>query len=367
MNIRCLPQHLTSPVTIVKNGIGRPAKLLVGAVSISHDNILDCDTPLGPVLGTDLLHAVATFDALTQGASSLPLAFVLFRITGQPALLDRFFPLATILEPAAQDAFHRQVAAVGLHTGLDLRLFGEGQVDLSTAIPEDTRYIVAAHLVEMFFYCPAILARVLSKPRHIWLYTTPRAFAQDGGVAGGDYDPGKERLQLVMSRLYEGFYGESPGVAPFLHEFGHMLDWMEIGAGRSEVGLGMLPGLRRTDGSLCAPRARALFLSGKRLEATRYQRCQQGQNTVGEIPIGHPYVFQNDGEFIAGYLELFFRTPHYLAERNPGLFYAFALLFGQDTRRAWKHDFPFYVNENRKAYLPGRPRLATTSITVPDD
>ena len=30
-----------------------------------------------------------------------------------------------------------------------------------------------------------------------------------------------------------------------------------------------------------------------------------------------------------------------------------AKLFGCDTRRAWKQDFQFYINENRKFYLSG--------------
>jgi len=65
------------------------------------------------------------------------------------------------------------------------------------------------------------------------------------------------------------------------------------------------------------------------------------------LSIGHPYVFQNDTEFIAGHFEMFFRNPHYFAHMNPDLYQGFALLFRQDPREAWEQDFPFYIQQNR--------------------
>jgi hypothetical protein len=98
-----------------------------------------------------------------------------------------------------------------------------------------------------------------------------------------------------------------------------------------------------------------LFVKGKRLERDRYLARYTGLAAPADpLPIGHPYVFQNDTEFIAGYFEMFFRNPHYFASSNPDLFEAFVEVFGCDTRRAWERDFPFYVDENRKFYRSGQ-------------
>src|SRR6185369_2342072 len=99
------------------------------------------------------------------------------------------------------------------------------------------------------------------------------------------------------------------------------------------------------------------------LELERYRRRMAGDRH-GELPVGHPYVFQNDGEFIAGYFELFWRNPHAFAAQNPSLYHAFALLFGQDPRQAWPRDFPFYIEENRAFYQSGQP-LWPTALTLP--
>jgi Mlc titration factor MtfA (ptsG expression regulator) len=76
-------------------------------------------------------------------------------------------------------------------------------------------------------------------------------------------------------------------------------------------------------------------------------------------------VFQNDGEFVAGYLEMFFRNPHYFAAQNPDLFSAYMELFGYDPRKAWKQDFPHYVRANKSFYasgeIPPKPGL-----TIPE-
>jgi hypothetical protein len=107
-----------------------------------------------------------------------------------------------------------------------------------------------------------------------------------------------------------------------------------------------------------------LFLKGKRLELERYNRLVEGEPPADPLPIGHPYVFQSDTEFIAGYFEMFFRNPHYFAAQNPDLFQAFALTFGQDTRTAWAQDFPFYIEQNRGFYLSGK-RPAKAGLTLP--
>ena len=134
--------------------------------------------------------------------------------------------------------------------------------------------------------------------------------------------------------------------------------------GRSE---GLLPGLSPRDGSLFNPRARTLFINGKRLELERYlARYQGSSNSSSMLPIGHPYVFQNDGEFIAGYFEMFFRNPNYFASQNSDLYTAFVELFGYDPRNAWKQDFPFYIDQNRTFYLSGQ-RPWKPQLTIPNE
>ena len=164
----------------------------------------------------------------------------------------------------------------------------------------------------------------------------------------------------------EGFYGLTPGVAPFLHEFGHMLDAFEASTGRMGFGDGLLPGLSPSDGSIYTPGARELFIRGKRMELERYlARYRSEARATDPLPIGHPYVFQNDAEFAAGYFEMFFRNPHYFAEQNPELFQCYVELFRYDPRHAWKEDFQFYINENRNFYLSGKERPWKPGITIP--
>jgi hypothetical protein len=97
-----------------------------------------------------------------------------------------------------------------------------------------------------------------------------------------------------------------------------------------------------------------LFLKGKRLELERYNLLVDGAPPDDPLPIGHPYVFQNDTEFIAGYFEMFFRNPHYFAAQNPDLYQSFVDTFRQDPREVWGADFPYYVEQNRGFYLSGK-------------
>jgi hypothetical protein len=328
---------------------------------------LDFGAPIGAVEVDELAQVLAERHRLTDGACHPQLAALVFAATGAVRALDWYFPITTALEADQAADFYHLIASISQHAGLDLRLIGENRSDLTVQIPADSRAILAGHLAEIFFYRRDILDRLLSTPRRFRLYATPRAFEQDGGVAGGDYNPAGECVQLVLSRLYEGFSGATPGVAPFLHEFGHMLDFFDAGAGRMGRSKGLLPGLSPADGAIYTPHARRLFLTGKRLELERYLRRYQGsRDTADRLPIGHPYVFQNDTEFIAGYFEMFFRNPHYFAEQNPDLYNSFMELFRQDPRRAWKQDFSFYVNENRTFYLTSGERPWEPHITVPE-
>jgi hypothetical protein len=302
---------------------------------------------------------------LTGSANPAQLPAILFDATGDPWPLVHFFPLARALSEAQRADFFAQVAALSVHPHLDLRLIGERQQDLTAQLPPSARWLVAGHIVEILGQRRDILDAFLAEPRHIRLYTAPAAFADDGGVAGGDYDPAHERIQLGLSRLFEGFAGPMPGVAPFVHELGHMLDAFDPASGHMGLGRGLLPGLSASDGPLFDAEARRLFVAGKALEAQRYAARVRGGASAEPLPLGHPYVFQNDGEFIAGYLELYFRTPNRFFQLNSQLAAAFAQLLRRDPRPTWPEDFAFYVTENEAAYSRGRGAPAPAGISVP--
>jgi hypothetical protein len=328
--------------------------------------MLDCGAAVGRVPAWSVAEAAPRYAALTGGACLPQLAAVIFDAAGNPRCLDHYFPLARALSGAERDSFDALVRAIASHPSFDLRLFGPGRADLTAELPVSARSIVAGHLAETFFYRRDLLDRLLCAPRHFYLYTTRAAFADDGGEAGGCFNPEREALQLVLSRLFEGFFDEWPGVAPFLHEFGHLLDFFDAGTGRLGRSRGLLPGLSHSDGAVFTPAARELFLRGKALERDRYLARQQGRSGPDDpFPIGHPYVFQNDTEFAAGYFEMFFRNPHYLAQLNPDLHAGYVALFGYDPRRCWPRDFPFYVASNRKFYLSGEP-VWPIGITIPE-
>jgi hypothetical protein len=351
--------HRNRPVQL------RPFQIELGDRAILLSETLDFGKPIGVVEAGAIARAAEHFARLSEDTWAPQLAALLFDATESPRALDWYFPITNCLTRDQLAAFDSLRDEIARHASFDLRLVAENRADVSSLMPASVRNIAAGHFAEIFFFRQDILARFLSAPRSILLYTTAQAFKHDGGEAGGNYHSDRECVQLVLSRLFEGYNGETPGVAPFLHEFGHMLDHFDAGAGRMGKSAGFLPGLRVSDGGLFTPRARELFIKGKRVERDRYLARYLGLSTPSDpLPIGHPYVFQNDTEFIAGYFEMFFRNPHYFAELNPDLFNAFAELFGWDTRRAWQKDFQFYITENRKFYLSGE-RPWKPGITVP--
>jgi hypothetical protein len=341
-------------------------QLVIGDEHIHAEAMIDGGAAIGAVQTRAVMRAAARYERLTGGHCRPQLAALVFDATHDVRALYHYFPIANILAENERAQFNARVQALAEHRHLDVRLIGERRADLTAQLPASARSLIAGHLIEIFFYRADILERFVSAPRHFLLYPTPRAFQDDGGQAGGQYHADREAVQLVLARLYEGFNQRTPGVAPFLHEFGHMLDFFDAGRGTMGESNGLLPGLSPGDGAAYTPRARERFLRGKRLELERYLALYHGTaRPVDPLPIGHPYVFQNDTEFCAGYFEMFFRNPHYFAAQNPDLFAAYAELFGYDTRRAWPEDFPFYVDENRKFYLSGQ-KPWTPGITVPE-
>lgn len=309
--------------------------------------------------------ASAKYNSLTDGLCKPQLSALTFDATNDPSALDAYFPIVRMLGEAEIVSFHQLIRHIAEHPHFDLQLIGANKTDITDQLPASARYLVAGHIAEVFFFRRDILARFLHTPRHFQLYTTPEAFQQDGGVKGGCYNPARECIQLVISRLFEGFNGATPGVCPFLHELGHMLDHFDAGSGSMKRAEGFYPGLRVSDGDVFTPKARDLFIKGKRLELTRYLSRFEGDSTQ-PIPVGHPYVFQNDGEFLAGYLEMFFRNPNYFATQNPDLFAAYVELFGYDTRNAWAEDFPHYVNAN-KSFYASRQSPSKAGLSIPKE
>ena len=338
----------------------------IGGRSFPRSDTLNCGERLGTVSIEKIAQVMEGYDHLIHGEYKPQLAGLICAVTKHPRALDLYFPIVNILDEPELGDFYQFIQELIPRSELDLQLWGEDRTNLTDQMPGEVPHLVAGHLAEIFFYRRDILERFLSQPRHIRLYITRRAFLDDGGQAGGDYDPETESLQLVLSRVVEGFYGPTPGVAPFLHEFGHMLDAFDARTGRMGYGDGLLPGLNPSDGSIYTPSARELFIKGKQIELERYLLQYRYKSKPRDpLPIGHPYVFQNDTEFAAGYFEMFFRNPHYFAEQNPDLFQSYVKLFRYDTRRAWKHDFPFYINENREFYLSSGERPWKPGVTLP--
>lgn len=341
------------------------AGLLAGEAELKPTESVSA-AELGAVPVSGLREAASVYHHLSAGNVQPPLATLVFDFTRRFQALAHCFPLYGWLKSEPQLEFEALTQTISQHPNFNLQLLGPQRRTLTEQMPVSTRFIVAAHLAETFFFRQDILTRFLSQPRHFWLYATPEAYIADEGLAGGQYHSEREAIQLVWSRLFEGFYSPTPGVAPFLHEFGHLLDFFEPRTGRMRrESAGLLPGLRQTDGGIFTPRARALFLRGKQIELARYQAVLNGDAT-GLLPIGHPYVFQNDTEFCAGYLEMYFRNPHYFKSLNPDLHNAYKTLLGYDTCEVWEEDFDFYIRANRAFYLSGQTPWPT-HLTLPVD
>ncbi len=345
----------------------------IGDKQIDAAETLDFGVPIGTVSVQALYDYMSQLIRLTDGKCWPQLAFRVFMATRRPQALNTYYPLLKTLDEVEQKSFYKLAHDIMLNPGFDGRIYSAFPADnaqheltynASDFLP-GVIYFVAAQIAEIFFYRQDILERLMAAYCRTRLYVTEKSFIEDGGVAGGCFNRRLDCIQLVLARLFEGFNAPTPGVAPFLHEFGHLLDFLDWGHGVFSKSSGFLPGMRESDGALFSPEARELFLKGKRLEMERYNRLTDGAPPTDTLPIGHPYVFQNNSEFIAGYFEMFFRNPHYFAAQNFDLFQSFVLTFGQDTRKAWAQDFPFYIEQNRGFYLSGK-RPAKSGLTLPD-
>jgi hypothetical protein len=343
-----LDQYWYFPVAEVPGGLAIGHELLRPAMGIQGG------AGVGFVSGLDLWSAVSEYQRRVRGLYRPQLAALMFRVTRRVQALRGYFPLLRTLNQSETADFFELVEAIAAQ-GLEIHLYDDGPLGSIREVPllSDALHLIAGQIAEIFYYRLDLLERFVATPRRINLFLSQSAYQAAGGVSGGCYRPDDESIYLVVSRLYEGFYSLEPGVAPLLHELGHMLDCFNPGTERPGPARGVFPGLHPADGALFTSEAYEAFIRGKQLEMSRYERVCLQQRDSAEEPLGHPYVFQNDGEFLAGYLEMFFRNPHAFAARNPSLYAAFANLFGQDPRRWRASDFPFYLEQNRAFYSSG--------------
>lgn len=168
---------------------------------VNINDALNLEEPVGTVAAQSVVQAMDEFVRLTSGHCNPQFAALVFNATNNFRALDWYFPITNMLTPPELDSFYGLVQRIAAHPNFDLRLIGENKSDLTDRMPSSVRHLVAGQLAEVFFYKQNILERFLSTPRYFQLYVTPRAFEQDGGVSGGDYHPGHESIQLVLSRL----------------------------------------------------------------------------------------------------------------------------------------------------------------------
>jgi hypothetical protein len=313
---------------------------------------------------TDALRSYGSGHPLNRGI--IPqFAALAYDVTHNPQVMTLYFPLTTFLDEGQQRVFAETTEALIHDQNFGLRVWTTNHRDISDSAPPSISYLIAGQIVEIFFFRPDLRAKLFSTPRYFNIYMNHQAYLEGGGVSGGCYDPKSGSIKLVASRLYEGFYGRTPGVAPFIHEFGHMLDHIDLNRGLANGARGLLPGMRDEDSELFSPEAKMLFVEGKKLELERYEQGRlKRPDDVTKIPIGHPYVFQNDGEFIAGYLEMFFRNPNYFHQQNSTLYEGFVKLFHQDPRTYWADDFDYYIKQNQAVYLEHRQGIHPSGLQV---
>lgn len=338
-------------------------RIRIGEWEYDLDGSLRLNAPFGTIPVPALADALKPYSLLSGGECQPQAAILVYQVTGRLEALTHYFPLLRILDKRQQIEFHARLQQ--LASSYELRVVMKGLPEDTTfsEAPEGVRILAAGHILEVFFFQPEMLARFFKSRRSFWVYPDRRAYQAAGGAGGGSYHPVLRCVRLYMQRFFEGFYGAMPGQAPFLHELGHMLEHFNSRRGLMLPGTRLLPGMLESDGSLFNPEARTLFLEGKRLEKERYlDWSMQSEAGRGPMPLGSPYVFQNDSEFIAGYFEMFFRNPHAFAEKNITLYRAFERLFGWDPRQAWEQDFDVYVRSNRLAYESGKP-LKTAGLT----
>ncbi|MEY3989205.1 MAG: Glucose-regulated metallo-peptidase [Chloroflexota bacterium] len=277
-------------------------------------------------------------------AMRMPLAGLVFQVSKELTSLGHFFPLIHTLTDAQRFEFRTRLNALLQST--DIAVTYTTQAGL-TATPLILRVMVLGQIVSCFWGRPEIVSALQRTKPSVALYADRMLYERTGGVGGGCYLPHEHRIMLEANRLFEGFYTPIPNVSPFLHEFGHMLDGTHMRLNQLPHCYGRLP--------LMHDQAFSLWQKAKYREVQCYTAWyHQRPPSDGQMPLGHPYVFQNDGEFLAGHWEMFWRNPHAMAQQTPHLFDAFKNYVNQDPRTSLAHDYLGYVEGNRAFYQSGQ-------------
>lgn len=326
-------------------------RLRLGERSFALEEMPGLAAPYDAVSVRALADAARPYLSLSSHECQPQAAILLYQLTGQIEALGHYFPLIQYLSDEEKIAFHTRLNQILQDRRFRLRLKAVPAAPGTPPLPDGVGVIIAGHLLEVYFFRPEFLELVLSKRRSFWIYPTLAAYKKAGGSGGGDYHPVLRCIRMPMARLLEGFYGSEPGTTPFLHELGHLLESLNTSWWWPR-GNGLLPGLQ--DDEYLDTEAQALFLAGKNLEAERYRLWQKSplQTSIPQ-PVGSTYLFQNDHEFIAGYLEMFFRNPHHFARQNITLYRAFERLIGWNPRQVRQKDFASYIEANQKEYAEG--------------
>lgn len=286
---------------------------------------------------------LATYAHVYGERMHIPTAAVVFDITHELDALAHFLPIIHILDRPQRATFLAQLNTLLHHPQLTISGYRHKAV---MALPLSARALIAGQIVMCFFYRPELITILLQTSPSFALFHGDADYAQAGGVGGGCYDVRTHQVLILISRLYEGFFGRTPGVCPLLHEFGHMLDGTSMRHMRYSECRGELPGMNETQ--------MHAFADAKAREYACYMAHYHGRAPAdGTYPLGHPYVFQTDGEFLAGYWEMFWRNPHTMAQRCPALFAVWCEYTQCDPRDAFPHDYMGYVDGNKAFYRSG--------------
>gem|GEM_PF-1270913 len=273
----------------------------------------------------------------------VPLAGLIFDTSPELEALGHFFALIPRLNQSQRHQFRIKLNELLADSRLQIVLFrGRNTIPATLSM----RALIAGQLLLCFWQRPDILAAVVASQPQFHLFVDATSYSAAGGVGGGCYSPSDHRIMLHVARLYEGFFSPVPNVSPLLHELGHLLDGTAMRMQNSSVCRGELPGMTANE--------LADFGAGKYAEYHCYQAWyHQRPPTDGQMPLGHPYVFQTDGEFLAGYWEMFWRNPHSMARISPQLFMALCRYTRQDPRQFVTTDYTGYLQDNIAFYQSG--------------
>ena len=283
-----------------------------------------------------------TLHALTDSGieNAVPMALLLYVQSKELQTLQYFFPIITQLRGQRRQRWLHWYAQLLIHTPVDIAFIRNDRHPAPLAL----RCMVVGQLVSCFVDRPDVLAAFVTTAPSFWLCADERSYQRVGGIGGGCYVDTEHRILLIADRLFEGYRAAIPGVCPLLHELGHMLDGTNRRL-RAEV-------FCRGDFPLMTRAHQSAWRRAKRDEVQQYEQYRTNSAIIGRAPLGHPYVFQTDGEFLAGYWEMFWRNPNAFARTAPELYLALTQYVNHDPR-AYTTDYRGYVEGNAAFYARG--------------